>query len=122
SSSRRLLDDIRMRARQSADTVQHNSTMLRRHFDQLGATGLVIEEITSSFVETAGRIESMSAAAMEQRRRLDDVATGIDHIDTAAADLTSATKALLQQVERIFDSHQELRIVLESSTHRASAN
>ncbi|MCU0665239.1 MAG: methyl-accepting chemotaxis protein, partial [Myxococcota bacterium] len=47
SSSRRLLDDIRMRARQSADTVQHNSTMLTRHFDQLGATGQVIEEITS---------------------------------------------------------------------------
>ncbi len=111
--SRQLLEDIRTRARQSADTIMRSSDLLRHQFEELNSTGATIEEITESFAETTEGVDKISKAAKEQQVRLDEVGNGIDYIDFAAAELTSSTEVLVKNVERIVVSHQNLKGVLD---------
>lgn len=111
--SRQLLEDIRTRARQSAGTIMRSSDLLRHQFEELNSTGSTIEEITQSFGETTVGVDKISKAAKEQQSRLDEVGNGIDYIDFAAAELTNSTEVLVKNVNRIVESHRNLKSVLD---------
>ncbi|MDJ0766429.1 MAG: methyl-accepting chemotaxis protein [Myxococcota bacterium] len=118
SHSKQLLEGIRNQARHSARTVEKSSELLKSQLDELLSTGALIEEISSAFVSTATRVERITNAAKEQQVRLDEVASGINHIEFAASELSESTFILVENVNRIAGSHQNLTDVLQS---RASA-
>ena len=112
--SRGLLESIRSRARTNAESIDRSSDLLRRQFDELGATGKLIEQISAGFMDNAERFKEISGSAVEQQARLDEVGTGMGQIDESAGDLNRAAEELLENVDRIVRSQARLREVLEA--------
>ncbi|MCP4680103.1 MAG: hypothetical protein GY854_32340 [Deltaproteobacteria bacterium] len=112
--SSKLLEEIRTRARNTSNTVETSSTLLGEQLHELKSTGGLIEEIASTFINTAASVEGIADTAKEQQSRLDDVSTGVSHIDVVAEQLSSATHILVESIDEIVQSNRKLKEVLSS--------
>ncbi len=111
-SSRMLLEGIRNRAKQNSITVRNSTDLIQHQFDEIIASGAIIERIGDRFASTAERVERIAEASRKQQQRLDTVGNSMKLIDTAASELNVSTKILLNSVERIIDSSSTLENVL----------
>ena len=106
--SRKLLDGIRARAKENAARIQEGSRLLGEYFDDLTATSRMIDTISASFVDTAERVRRIAQAARRQTASIDEVSAAVGQLDTAASQLESSGAVLLENVERIVASHEDL--------------
>lgn len=111
--SGQLLDAISKQARENASATQRSSGALAHYYEELRATGELIDSITEAFVTTSDQIRAIAEAVQREVTGIDQVRLGIAQIDAAAAELQSAARVLLEGVEEITASHGELRTVLE---------
>ena len=114
SHSRGLLEDIRTRARKSSDTIRKSSDLLHRQSEELVSSKKLIEDISNAFVNTSDQFLQITHAAKEQQVKLDEVGSGINHIDFTAEELNTSADALLVSINKIAQSHEELITVLSS--------
>ncbi len=112
SEGRELLEQIRTRARHSADSIQSSSEILNRQFEELSSTAASIEGIAENFSETSTRIAIITEEVRHQRTALEEVRNGADYIDFSAKDLDDSAKALKGSVERIACSTAALKQAL----------
>lgn len=114
--SRRLLDEIRDRARRNAATIRESADLLGRHFEALTTSNSQFGRITTSFAETSTGVGRITQAALQQQVSIDEVSTALSQIDVAATHLEDSARVLLESVETISQTHGELRAVLVSDS------
>jgi methyl-accepting chemotaxis protein len=115
SEGRKLLSDIRMRAKESSLAVEQNTGLLERHAAELEETTRLIDSLEAQFVSAASQMTAITSAAETQGDRLDLVATGATDVETAADALSHSTARLQSAVQRIVQSHVALAQVLGTS-------
>ncbi len=112
--SRVQLEEIRNRAKKSALTIQKSMDLLSRQVHKIGATGNLIDELSNTFGGTLKIVEKIARASKEQQIRLDEVGSGINHIDYSAEELSSSVDVLLMSIDTISESNIMLQDVLSN--------
>ena len=110
--SRKLLDEIRNRARDNATTIRESADRLSQHFESLSASNTQFGQITRKFVGTSRDVGQIAQAALQQQASIDEVSTALAQVDVGASQLESSAKVLLESVDTITETHEELRQVL----------
>lgn len=110
--SRKLLDEIRLRAGRIDRSAEESTGRLRRSFEDLGATGSLIESIGEGYARTAERVEVIAGAAARQQSGITEVSASMGQLDAAAARMKPAAATLTEGVDRIIATQQRLRGVL----------
>jgi methyl-accepting chemotaxis protein len=114
-----LLGSILGQAKENAASSQRSAGALAQYFEELRATGELIDKITESFVVTSGQVGKIADAAQMQVVSIDQVRVAMAQIDSAAAQLEGAARTLVEGVDEIVASHQDLRSVLATGERGA---
>jgi methyl-accepting chemotaxis protein len=112
--SSQLLGTILSQAKENASSTQKSAEALARYYEELQATGELIDSITESFVVTSGQVGKIADAAQMQVMSIDQVRLAMAQIDSAAGQLEGAARVLVEGVNEIVASHEDLRSVLAS--------
>jgi hypothetical protein len=112
--SGQLLGTIMSRAKENAAGTQKSAEALARYYEELQATGELIDSITESFVVTSGQVGRIADAAQVQVVGIDQVRIALGQIDSAAAQLEAAARVLVEGVDEIVAAHKELSGALAS--------
>jgi len=112
--SSQLLGTIMGQAKENAASTQRAAEALVHFYEELQATGELIDSITESFVTTSGQVGRIADAAQAQVVGIDQVRVALTQIDSAAGQLEAAARVLVEGVDEIVTSHQDLRAVLSS--------
>lgn len=108
-----LLQTIRTQAKESSNAIIEGSNELSRYFDDLKKTGLSVEENTKRFYTTAKQVVEITRAARQQQESVIEMSATMDEIDRASFELKDSANVLLENVNRIVASQQQLEEVLE---------
>ncbi len=114
SSSRKLLEEIRVRTQGSSEKIEKGSGRLTRYFKELRTTGALIERSSENLIRTTEQVTKIAQAAREQRVAVSGVSTAMSQIDSAAAELSRSTSVLLESVNKIVGSQQSLHVALKA--------
>jgi methyl-accepting chemotaxis protein len=109
-----LLGKILAQAQENAESTRRAAEALTEYFEELRATGDLIDSITESFVVTSGQVSKIADAAQMQVVSIDQVRVALTQIDAAAGQLEGAARTLVEGVNEIVSSHEDLRGVLAS--------
>lgn len=110
--SSQLLDTIRLQAKENAEISKRASDTLRQYFQELKAAGELIGSVAESFVDTSQQVGLIAESAAQQKTSISQVSAALSQIDTAAGQLEEAARVLLDGVDDIVVSHEELKEVL----------
>jgi methyl-accepting chemotaxis protein len=112
--SSQLLGTILSQAKENASSTQKSAEALVQYYAELQATGELIDSITESFVVTSSQVGRIADAAQMQVVSIDQVRLAMAQIDSAAGQLEGAARVLVEGVNEIVASHEDLRSVLAS--------
>jgi methyl-accepting chemotaxis protein len=118
--SSQLLGTILSQAKENATSTQGSAEALAHYYEELQATGELIDSITESFVVTSGQVGRIAEAAQAQVVGIDQVRVALTQIDSAAGQLEVAARTLVDGVNEIVTSHEDLRSVLASDAATAA--
>ena len=114
-----LLESISKQAKENAEVTQKSSEALAHYYEELRATGELIDSITESFAVASKQISSIAEAVQHEVAGIDQVRIGLTQIDTTAGQLETAARVLVEGVDEIVGSHENLRTVLSEGRETA---
>ena len=111
-SSHRLLEEIRVRSRESSIAIKDGANQLDKYNNALKATDLMISDSTQGFLKTAAHVKQISTAAGEQQTGMREMSFTMRKLDAAAGDLNNSAIDLQSVVNTISDSQNRLNNAL----------
>ncbi|MCU0665216.1 MAG: methyl-accepting chemotaxis protein [Myxococcota bacterium] len=112
---RKLLFDIRTRAKESSVAIEQNTGLLENHASDLEETTRLIDSLEQEFLAAAQKMTSITSAAESQGHRLDSVASGMSQVELSALALAQSTMKLQSTVDQIAQSQGAMSQLLGSS-------
>ncbi|MCU0665215.1 MAG: methyl-accepting chemotaxis protein [Myxococcota bacterium] len=112
---RKLLFDIRVRAKESSMAIAQNTGLLEAHAAELEETSRLVDSLEHEFVAAVQKMPAITRAAESQGHRLDFVVSGMSQVESSALALAQSTTKLQGAVEQIVKSHDSMSEMLSSS-------
>lgn len=110
--SRKLLEEIRWKAKESAKMIHLGQSKLDRYRRELKLTSDIFERSTARFTNTAQNVSQIAKAAQEQQESMRIVSDVMKKIEETAAKIASSSNILMDSVMEISGTQQTLQEVL----------
>jgi methyl-accepting chemotaxis protein len=112
--SRELLGEIRERANRIDGAAGESTERLHKSFEDLQATGTLVEGIRSSFERAAEHVQAIAMAATQQQNGLVEVSNAMRNLDEATTRMKPITGLLTGGLDRIVSAQRRIRGILEA--------
>ncbi|MBN2802943.1 MAG: methyl-accepting chemotaxis protein [Deltaproteobacteria bacterium] len=112
-NSQLLLNDIKIKAQNGAQSISKNSEILQQNYEDLDDTASILKHLGNQFTTTSSQLERITASAKEQQYSIIQINTGLEQINTAAEDLGNHASTLVEAVTMLDNSKLELINILD---------